>query len=141
MFGRFSESSEVSHQTWIRVVRWRAHSAPKILMSSTSLTASQIESIKASQYAKNPYTGTMKNAMLPAIPVSAETAARFAALTQEQKRVVRMRVAIEVARLSKRRARRESATEFRAALATIGDQGRRRGLSLKKLKRMIDESR
>lgn len=83
----------------------------------------------------------MKNETLPVIPVSAETAARFAALTQEQKRVVRMRVAIEVARLSKRIARSEPATEFRAALATIGDQGRRRGLSLKKLKRMIDESR
>lgn len=83
----------------------------------------------------------MENEMLPAIPVSAETAARFAALTQEQKRVVRMRVAIEVARLSKRKSRGESAAEFQAALATIGDQGRRRGLSLKKLKRMIDESR
>ena len=83
----------------------------------------------------------MKNETLPAIPVSAETAARFSALSQEQKRVVRMRVAIEVARLSKRKARSESATEFGAALAAIGDQGRRKGLSLRKLKRMIDESR
>ena len=83
----------------------------------------------------------MENKNLPAIPVSAETAARFATLTQEEKRVVRMRVAIEVARLSKRRARSESETEFRAALAAIADQGRRKGLSLKKLNRMIDESR
>lgn len=97
--------------------------------------------VEASECAKNPYTGIMKNEMLPVIAVSAETAARFAALTREQKRVVRMRVAIEVARLSKRRARSESATEFRAALAVIGDQGRRKGLSLRKVKRLIDEGR
>ena len=83
----------------------------------------------------------MKIAMLPAIPVSPETATRFASLKEEQKRVVRMRVAIEVGRLSKRKTRAESAAELRAALADIANGARRKGLSLTKLKRMIDESR
>ena len=77
--------------------------------------------------------------MLPAIPVSPDTAASFAALSEEQKRIVRMRVAIEIGRLSKRKSRAESAAEFRAATAAIGNQARRKGLSLTKLKRMIDE--
>ena len=83
----------------------------------------------------------MKTSTLPAIPVSPDTAARYAALTEEQKRVVRMRVAIEIGRLSKRRSRAESAAEFRAATSAIGNQARSRGLSLTKLKRMVDESR
>jgi hypothetical protein len=77
----------------------------------------------------------------PAIPVSAETAARFAALSEEQKRVIRMRVAIEIGRLYRRKPRAELAAEFRRAAAAIGDQGRRRGLTLRKIKRMVDESR
>ena len=83
----------------------------------------------------------MKIATLPVIPVSPDTAERFAALSEEQKRIVRMRVAIEIGRLSKRKSRAESASEFRAATAAIGNRARRRGLSLAKLKRMIDESR
>lgn len=83
----------------------------------------------------------MKSIALPGIPVSPDTAARFAALSEEQKRVVRMRVAIEIGRLSKRKSRAESAAEFRAATAAIGNQARRKGLSLTKLKRMIDASR
>lgn len=83
----------------------------------------------------------MKTITRPAIPVSPDTAARFAALTEEQKRVIRMRVAIEIGRLSKRKSRAESAAEFRVAIAAIGNQARRRGLSLTKLKRMIDGSR
>jgi hypothetical protein len=75
------------------------------------------------------------------IPVSSDTAARFAALTEEQKRVVRMRVAIEIGRLSKRKSRAESAAEFRTVTTAIGRQARRKGLSLTKLRRMIDESR
>lgn len=83
----------------------------------------------------------MKTIAPPAIPVSRETAARFAALTEEQKRVVRMRVAIEIGRLSRRKSRVESAAEFRAATAVIGKQARRKGFSLAKLKGMIDENR
>jgi len=83
----------------------------------------------------------MKTAVLPAIPVSRDTAARFAALSEVQKRIVRMRVAIEIGRLSKRKPRAESAAEYRAATAAIGGQARRKGLSLAKLKRMIDGSR
>lgn len=83
----------------------------------------------------------MKTSTLRAIPVSPETAARFAALTEEQKRVIRMRVAIEIGRLSRPKSRAESAAEFRSALAVIGNQGRRKGLSLLKLKHMIDASR
>lgn len=83
----------------------------------------------------------MKTAALPGIPVAPETAARFAALTKEQKRVIRMRMAIEIGRLAGRKSRAESAAEFRAALADIGNRARRKGLSLTKLKRMIDESR
>ena len=83
----------------------------------------------------------MKIIECPGIPVSPDTAARFAALSEEQKRVVRMRVAIEIGRLSKRKARPEAAAEFRAATAAIGNQARRRGLSLTKLKCMIDASR
>lgn len=83
----------------------------------------------------------MKIMELPAIPVSRETAARFGALSEEQKRVVRMRVAIEIGRLSKRRPRAESVKEFRAAAAAIGNRARRKGLSLAKVKRMVDASR
>ncbi len=84
---------------------------------------------------------TMKTIERPAISVSRDTAARFAALDEAQKRVVRMRVAIEVGRLAKRRSRTESAAEFRAAASAIGDRARRKGLSLAKLKRMIDAGR
>lgn len=83
----------------------------------------------------------MKTIALPVIPVSRDTAARFAALTEEQKRVIRMRVAIEVGRLSPRKSRDESAAELRAATAAIGNQARRKGLSLARLQRMVDESR
>ncbi|MGH8674203.1 MAG: hypothetical protein ACREVG_07830 [Burkholderiales bacterium] len=83
----------------------------------------------------------MKTSTLPAIPVSPDIAARFAALTEEQKRIIRMRVAIEIGRLSKPKSRAESAAEFRAATVAVGNQARRKGLSLTKLKRMIDESR
>ncbi len=76
----------------------------------------------------------MKAAFPQAIPVSADVAARFDALTVHQKRVVRMRVAIEIARLSKP----ESGTAFREATAAIGRRARRKGLTLSKLKRMID---
>jgi hypothetical protein len=83
----------------------------------------------------------MKMIERPVIPVSPDTAARFAELSEEQKRVVRMRVAIEIGRLSKRKSRAASSAEFRAATAAIGRQARRKGLSLTKLKRMIDEGR
>lgn len=83
----------------------------------------------------------MKTIELPSIPVSPDTAARFASLTEEQKRVVRMRVAIEIGRLSKPKSGTESAAEFRAASAAIGNRARRKGLSLTKLKRMIDAAR
>ena len=83
----------------------------------------------------------MKTIARRAIPVSPDTATRFAALTEEQKRVVRMRVAIEIGRLSTGRSRAESAAEFREATASIGNQARRKGLALSKLKRMIDASR
>jgi len=83
----------------------------------------------------------MKTTTTPAIPVSPDTAARFAALNEEQKRVIRLRVAIEIGRLSKRKSRAESAAEFKAATAAIGNQARRKGLTLAKLKRMVDESR
>ena len=83
----------------------------------------------------------MKTAALRAIPVSPDTAARYAALSEEQKRVIRMRVAIEIGRMSKPRSLADSAAEFRAATAAIGNQARRKGLSLAKLKRMIDASR
>ena len=89
----------------------------------------------------NSYADLMKTVAYPAIPVTAETAARFAALTVEQKRVIRMRMAIEIGRLARRKSRAESATEFRAAAANIGNQARRKGLSLVKLKRMIGVSR
>jgi len=39
------------------------------------------------------------------------------------------------------KSRAEAAAEFRAATAAIGNQARRKGLSLTKLKRMIDASR
>lgn len=83
---------------------------------------------------------SMKTIELQSIPVSPDTAARFASLTEEQKRVIRMRVAIEIGRLSKPRSQAESAAEFRAATAAIGNRARRKGLTLKKLKRMIDAS-
>ena len=83
----------------------------------------------------------MKKIALPVIPVSRDTAARFAALTEEQKRVIRMRVAIEIGKLSAPKSRAASAAEFRAATAAIGNQARRKGLSLSKLKRMVDASR
>ena len=83
----------------------------------------------------------MKTAALRAIPVSPDTTAGFAALSEEQKRVVRMRVAIEIGRMSKPGSRADSAAEVRAATAAIGNQARRKGLSLAKLKRMIDASR
>lgn len=83
----------------------------------------------------------MKIIAAPSIPVSPDTAARFATLDEEQKRVIRMRVAIEIGRLTKPRSRVESATELRAATAAIGNRARRNGLSLTKLKRMIDASR
>lgn len=83
----------------------------------------------------------MKTIAFPVIPVSRDTAARFAALTEEQKRVIRMRVAIEIGRLSTRKSRAACAAEFRAATAAIGNHARRKGLSLTKLKRMVDESR
>ena len=92
-------------------------------------------------FPENPYTGSMKTITRPAIPVSPDTAARFATLTEEQKRIVRMRVAIEISRLTKRKSRAESAAEFRSASAAIGNQARRKGLTLTKLKRMIDASR
>ena len=68
-------------------------------------------------------------------------AARFDTLSDEQKRVVRMRVAIEIERLSKPASRARSTDEFRAATAAIGRQARRKGLTLLKLRRMIDGSR
>ena len=83
----------------------------------------------------------MKTIALPSIPVSPDTAARFASLGEEQKRVIRMRVAIEIGRLSKSSSRAQSAAEFRAATAAIGIRARRGGLSLTKLKRMIDAGR
>ena len=83
----------------------------------------------------------MKILEIPAIPVSRDTAARFGALTEEQKRIVRMRVAVEIGRLSKRRSRAESVREFRAAAASIGNRARRKGLSLAKVKRLVDASR
>ena len=83
----------------------------------------------------------MKTASLRAIPVNPEVAARFDALSEEQKRVVRMRVAIEIGRLTKPAPGAASAAEFRAATAAIGRQARRKGLTLSKLKRMIDGSR
>ena len=76
-----------------------------------------------------------------AIPVSPDVATRFAALTEQQKRIIRMRVAIEIGRLSKPKSRAVSVAEFRAATDAIGNQARRKGLSLAKLKRMIDASR
>ena len=87
-----------------------------------------------------PYTDIMKSTELPVIPVSPDTAARYASLSEEQKRTVRMRVAIEIGRLSRRKSRAESAAELRAATATNGNKARRKGLSLSKLKRMIDGS-
>ena len=83
----------------------------------------------------------MKTIALASIPVSPDTAARFATLDEEQKRVIRMRVAIEIGRLTKPKSRADSATEFRAVTAAIGDRARRNGLSLTTLKRMIDASR
>ncbi len=83
----------------------------------------------------------MNTTTASAIPVSPDTAARFAALNEEQKRVIRLRVAIEIGRLSKRKSRAESAAEFKAATAAIGNQARRKGLTLAKPKRMVDESR
>ena len=81
------------------------------------------------------------NTATAAIPVSPDVAARFAVLSTEQQRVVRMRVAVEIARLSKPASRAESAAEFRAASAAIGKRARRNGLTLAKLSRMIDASR
>ena len=78
---------------------------------------------------------------IASIPVSPDTAARFATLDEAQKRVIRMRVAIEIGRLTKSKSRADSAPEFRAAAAAIGNRARRHGLSLTKLKRMIDASR
>ncbi len=83
----------------------------------------------------------MKTASPRAIPVSSDVAARFDALPEEQKRVVRMRVAIEIGRLSKVASRAAAAAEFRAATAAIGKRARRNGLTLSKLKRMINASR
>ncbi len=83
----------------------------------------------------------MKTAPPLAIPVSADVAARFDALSNEQKRVIRMRVAIEIGRLSKPASRAAFPGEFRVATAAIGRQARRKGLTLLKLKRMIDGSR
>ena len=82
----------------------------------------------------------MKTITRPAIPVSSDTAARFAALTEAQKRVIRMRVAIEIGRLSKRKTRAESAAAFRMATDAIGNRARHKGLSLAKIKRMVDAS-
>ena len=90
---------------------------------------------------ENAYTCSMKTASPLEIPVSADVAARFDALSEEQKRVVRMRVAIEIGRLSKPASRATSTDEFRAATAAIGRQARRKGLTLSKLKRMIDAGR
>lgn len=80
----------------------------------------------------------MKTSAPASIPVGRQTATRFAALTEEQKRVVRMRVAIEIGRLTRRGSRAQAAAEFRKAVATIGDQARRRGLTLRKIERMVD---
>ena len=84
---------------------------------------------------------TMKTIALPSIPVSPDTAARFATLDEAQKRMIRMRVAIEIGRLTKPKSRADSAPEFRAAAAAVGNRARRNGLALTKLKRMIDASR
>jgi hypothetical protein len=83
----------------------------------------------------------MKAIAASVIPVSAETAARFAALGEEQKRIVRMRVAIEIGRLSKQKSSADSAAALRFSAAAIGDRARRKGLSLAKIERMVDESR
>ena len=85
-----------------------------------------------------PYIEHMKTVVRAAIPVSPDTATRFASLSEEQKRVIRMRVAIEIGRLQKRKSRTESVAEFRAATASVGNQTRRKGLTLTKLKRTID---
>ena len=81
------------------------------------------------------------NTATAAIPVSPDVAARFAVLSTEQQRVVRMRVAVEIARLSKPASRAKAAAEYRAAVAVIGRRARRSGLTLAKLSRMIDASR
>jgi hypothetical protein len=83
----------------------------------------------------------VKTASSPAIPVSPDVAARFDALPEEQKRIVRMRVAIEVGRLSKVASRTSKGADFRAATAAIGKRARRSGLTLTKVKRLVDASR
>lgn len=90
---------------------------------------------------KSVYSFSMGTAASTAIPVSPDVAARFAALTTEHKRIVRMRVAIEIGRLSKPKSRAQSVAEFRTATTAIGNRARRNGLTLTKLARMIDASR
>ena len=90
---------------------------------------------------KSIYLSIMNSPAIAAIPVSPEVAARFAVLTVEQKRAIRLRVAIEIGRLSRPKSRATSAAEFRGASAAIGDQARGKGLTLTRLARMVDESR
>ena len=52
------------------------------------------------------------NIATAAIPVSPDVAARFAVLSTEQQRVVRMRVAVEIARLSKPASRAKAVAEL-----------------------------
>lgn len=61
-------------------------------------------------------------------------------MTEEEKRVVRMRLAIEIGRMSKRKSRAESAEASGRATAAIGNQPRRGGVALSKSKYMISES-
>jgi len=99
------------------------------------------QSMPLSPIEKSVYSFSMDSDASTAIPVSPDVAARFATLTTEQKRIVRMRVAVEIGRLSKQESRAQSVAEFRAATTAIGNRARRKGLTLTKLARMLDASR
>lgn len=79
----------------------------------------------------------MQNAPIPR--VNPADARRFAALSAEDQRLVELRTAAEITRLSRRRPRKSLVAQFEKASATIASG--QRSPSLATIKRMVNESR
>lgn len=79
----------------------------------------------------------MQNAPIPR--VNPADARRFAALSAEDQRLVELRMAAEITRLSRRRPRKSLVAQFEQASATIATSGRAPALAT--IKRMVNESR
>ncbi len=75
----------------------------------------------------------------PTPRVNPTDARRFAALSAEDQRLVELRMAAEIARLSRRRPRKSLVAQFERASSAIEANGRAPALST--IKRMVNESR